>query len=150
MGNGESMMNDVTTDTSSPVVYPIQVDGYPVKVYEPKNLTLQPKLYPDIKPLNIGSSSFGDVLRVCKDSIKNFPQGKTQIVFEEADEANKTFKIQAIFSTKLLGFKDDLVFELKDGKLQCRSKSRLGRNDFGANAKRISALFEKISQDLHI
>jgi uncharacterized protein (DUF1499 family) len=50
--------------------------------------------------------------------------------------------IRAKATTKLLGFVDDLEFWLnKDaGYIDVRSASRLGREDFGVNRKRIDAL----------
>jgi uncharacterized protein (DUF1499 family) len=50
--------------------------------------------------------------------------------------------IYAEFTTKLMGFVDDVEFYLdaKSNKLHYRSASRLGRSDFGVNRKRINKI----------
>lgn len=55
--------------------------------------------------------------------------------------------LYAEFKTKLLGFVDDVEF-LLDAKakvIHLRSASRLGREDFGVNRKRIEALRAKLT-----
>jgi uncharacterized protein (DUF1499 family) len=48
----------------------------------------------------------------------------------------------------LFGFKDDVVVRIADDagvtKVDVRSKSRVGRNDFGMNAKRIRVFLAKL------
>ncbi len=50
-------------------------------------------------------------------------------------------RIEAVDTTLFIGSKDDVVIRVSaDGsgsRVDVRSKSRLGRRDFGANAKRI-------------
>jgi uncharacterized protein (DUF1499 family) len=57
-------------------------------------------------------------------------------------------RIEATATTRWLRFKDDVVIRITaDGtgsRVDMRSKSRLGRNDFGANAKRIRAYFQEL------
>lgn len=54
--------------------------------------------------------------------------------------------VQALFVTKLLRFKDDVVFELDDEAklIHFRSASRVGHSDLGTNRKRMDALMPKI------
>lgn len=58
--------------------------------------------------------------------------------------------IEAVATTGLLRFKDDVVIEVrpKDGgsAVHVRSKSRVGRSDFGANAARIRAFLKELGR----
>ncbi len=60
-----------------------------------------------------------------------------------------TGTIECVATTKLFHFKDDIVIRLRptdDGKtrVDMRSKSREGRSDIGANAKRIQAFLSQV------
>ena len=62
-------------------------------------------------------------------------------------------RVEAIAITKWLRFRDDflVVLESKGSDeilVQTRSKSRLGRDDFGANAKRILRFQEDLQKAL--
>ncbi|MCK5747936.1 MAG: DUF1499 domain-containing protein [Oricola sp.] len=48
--------------------------------------------------------------------------------------------LAAEFSTKLMGFVDDVEFRKAEDTTHVRSASRVGRSDFGANRKRVEAL----------
>ncbi len=56
-------------------------------------------------------------------------------------------RVQAVAITRLLRFRDDVVVEVRPApagggsSVAMRSKSRLGRSDFGANARRIREFF---------
>lgn len=61
--------------------------------------------------------------------------------------------IEGVAITKIMRFRDDFVFRFKeqpDGSIivDGRSKSRLGKGDFGANANRIRDYFAAIRQEL--
>jgi uncharacterized protein (DUF1499 family) len=66
-------------------------------------------------------------------------QARAEIVFESATRLDVTFK------TALFGFRDDASFELNlspatnqsAGRIEFRSRSRVGYSDLGVNAKRI-------------
>ena len=64
----------------------------------------------------------------------------------EADAAQG--RIEATATSLLFGFKDDVVVRITEDpngtKVDVRSKSRVGRNDFGMNAKRIRTLLGKL------
>jgi uncharacterized protein (DUF1499 family) len=48
--------------------------------------------------------------------------------------------LQAEFTTKLMGYVDDVEFYAKDGVIQVRSASRLGKSDLGVNRQRVEAI----------
>jgi uncharacterized protein (DUF1499 family) len=58
-------------------------------------------------------------------------------------------RIEATATTPLLRFKDDVVIRVTSrgngSRIDMRSKSRLGKSDLGANAKRIRAYFRALS-----
>lgn len=55
---------------------------------------------------------------------------------------------QAVSTTPLLRFKDDIVVELRDGgritEVHVRGKSRVGKNDWRAHERRILLYFDQI------
>jgi uncharacterized protein (DUF1499 family) len=57
-------------------------------------------------------------------------------------------RIEAIATSLLFGFKDDVVVRIASApngtKVDIRSKSRVGRHDIGMNAKRIRAFLAKL------
>lgn len=68
----------------------------------------------------------------------------------EADAAR--LAVEAVAVTPLLRFRDDVVIEARPAagggtEVHMRSKSRLGRHDFGANAKRIQAFLDDLARE---
>lgn len=63
-------------------------------------------------------------------------------------EKSEPSYLYAEFSTKLMGFVDDVEFYLdeKAGVIHVRSASRLGRSDFGVNRERIESIRAKLAQ----
>jgi uncharacterized protein (DUF1499 family) len=55
--------------------------------------------------------------------------------------------LYAQYTSPLMKFVDDVEFwyDARNGVIQVRSASRLGRNDFGANRRRIEALREQLA-----
>jgi len=60
----------------------------------------------------------------------------------------KSGRIDAVATTFWFGFKDDVVVQVaaegQGSRIEVRSKSRVGKGDSGANAKRIGAYFERL------
>lgn len=69
-------------------------------------------------------------------ALKNIINGmeRTAIIVESSDY------LHAEFTSKLMGYVDDVEFYVKDGQIQMRSASRLGKSDLGVNRKRIEAI----------
>ena len=61
-------------------------------------------------------------------------------------------RLEATATTPWFGFKDDVVVRLTPAgtgsRVDVRSKSRVGRSDLGANAKRIRAFLAELSARL--
>lgn len=59
-------------------------------------------------------------------------------------------RIDSVFTTLIFRFKDDVSFlvDQAGGKIHCRSASRVGHSDLGANRKRLESLRTKIQAEL--
>jgi uncharacterized protein (DUF1499 family) len=61
-------------------------------------------------------------------------------------------RLEAVATTRLLRFKDDIVVRMRSEasgtRIDVRSKSRVGRSDLGANARRIRAFLDALRQSL--
>ena len=93
-----------------------------------------------IAPLDIGQSS-GDVAGVVAFALTSAGAEVTQ---QSSD------RIDAVFTSRLLRFKDDVSFgiDADNGLLHVRSASRTGHSDLGANRRRVTELFAKIGETL--
>jgi uncharacterized protein (DUF1499 family) len=137
-------INDITTDLDDPpafvhaVTLPYNVDRD--MSYPEKWVGIVRKAYPDVQHAVIPRplpDAFPSVLRQAQQ------QPGWEVTYEDANAGI----IECVATTKLLKFRDDLVIRLRpegEGKtrVDMRSKSREGRSDVGANAKRIKAFLE--------
>lgn len=96
---------------------------------------LQAKAYPDIRPLILDAPPGGAFA-----SAKAVAQ---EMNWEVVGEDPKAGTIAAVATTFWFGFKDDVEIRVtpqgKGSRIDLRSKSRIGKGDAGANAKRIRA-----------
>lgn len=111
--------------------------------YPLSNIGPQRKAYPDLKPLgrdDAPESAYEAALAAAK----RMPRW----TIVAADAAARV--IEAAASTAVLRFKDDVVIEVRPNgsgsAVHVRSKSRLGRGDFGANADRIRAYLKELGR----
>jgi uncharacterized protein (DUF1499 family) len=132
-------IHDITTDTVDP---PLFVALVPRRAgrwvsrpdYDgPVAAAQQRRAYPDIQPLTLAvprSRAFDAALAAARSM-------GWEIVAAERD----TGRIEAIATTRLMRFKDDVVVRLRQEgeavRIDVRSKSRLGAGDLGTNARRI-------------
>lgn len=135
-------IHDITTDTVDPPLFEQAVklrgdDSNPLNI-KPDFIEKQQAAYPDLAtlktPLSI-ESAFGRSLEVVE-----------ELGWEITREDLNAGYIEAVDTTALMGFKDDVAIRLRtnaDGTLiDLRSVSRVGLSDMGANAARISAFLE--------
>jgi uncharacterized protein (DUF1499 family) len=122
-------INDITTDTAQPPQF-----ARP-KPYESHFAELQQIGYPDLRPLELAvppAQAFARA-RAAAQSLG------WEIV--SADEG--AGRIEAVATTRWFGFQDDIVVRIGaaggGSRVDVRSKSRVGRSDLGANARRIQA-----------
>lgn len=139
-------IHDITTDLSDPPAFQrvatlrtkddhsVAYDG--VKVGE-----MQKQAYPDIATL-LAKAPAAKVFEAARATLADMG---LEIV--DADPAQG--RIEATATSLLFGFKDDVVVRIvssPDGvKVDLRSKSRVGRNDFGINAKRIRTFTARLN-----
>ena len=71
-----------------------------------------------------------------------------EIVSAAAPEGEAPGRIEAVAYTLVMGFADDVVIEVTpaadESRIDVRSASRYGNHDFGANARRITRLFDEV------
>jgi len=143
--NAVPPIHDITTDLADPPQF-VRVatlrkpDDHPVAYDGPGVGEQQRKAYPDLVPL---------VLQAPRDKVFAVAQGALASMGLELVEADAAQgRIEATATSLLFGFKDDVVVRIVEHpngtKVDVRSKSRVGRNDFGANAKRIRGLQAKL------
>lgn len=144
-------LNDVTTDTANPPEYLEAVTGrpaganttdYPVTAFA----GLQKENYPDIKPV--------DVPRSAEESFEIALQALAKLRYATSlqsppdEEPGEPGIIEFTDRTQILGFTDDVVIRVtgdeKTSRIDVRSSSRFGRNDFGRNAARVRDILKEV------
>lgn len=133
-------INDISTDIDDPPVFwdtPNPTD-YPGA----ETAALQRVAYPDLAPLELTVTpdrAYALAMALAKDK-------GWEIVADEPEEG----RIEAIDSTFLFGFKDEITIRIaaSDGgaRIDLRSRSRVGRIDRGVNAKRIRAFLTALKE----
>lgn len=141
-------VNDITTTPEKPPQFieiaKLEANKDRDMNYLEASKTRQQELYQDLSPLPLHGNPESIFKKIVALSKK---QSDWNII--RADDAN--FRLEAVATTALLKFSDDIVIEVRpDGKnavVHMRSKSRLGKSDLGANYKRIKA-FLNLAQKL--
>ena len=138
-------IHDITTDTENPPQFvalrALRLTTFNGPEYGGEKVAIiQKAAYPDIAPRIAGdppARTFERALKAARDM-------GWQIVASIAGEG----RIEATATTRWLRFKDDVVIRVTPegggSRIDVRSKSRMGRSDLGANAKRIREYFRKL------
>lgn len=131
-------INDITTCFEEPPKFVAISATFPDKDYSyPRDSEeIQTGYYPYILPLTLPQPP-DVVFPTVKQAA--YRQKNWRIILADKD----SLRIEAVATTKLLRFRDDVVIELRADVsggtvIHMRSKSRLGKGDLGANARRIS------------
>ncbi len=138
-------IHDISTDTQNPpafvAVLPARQGAENKTDYSPQTAEQQKEGYPDIAPARLEvppPAAFERALAAARAM-------RWDIV--AADPAQG--RIEATATTLLFGFKDDVVVRVTpDGagsRVDVRSLSRVGRSDFGTNAKRVRAYLRALA-----
>jgi uncharacterized protein (DUF1499 family) len=140
-------IHDITTDTQNPPAFvsiaPLRAEApNPVEYAGDSVAQVQRQAYPDIQPLLMAmpvDSAFSLAVRAVND-----------MGWELVDQDRRQGRIEATATTPWMGFKDDVVVRVSSAsgiaRVDVRSKSRVGRGDVGANAKRIRQYLERLRQ----
>jgi len=139
-------INDISTDLEDP---PAFTHAPNLRANEGRDMAFPQAFksiirerYPDLRPLNVDAEpdvAYAKALEVAKQQ-----EGWT-ITHESSEEM--TFEGVAV--TSMLRFQDDFVVRVREhekgARIDMRSKSRQGKGDLGANAKRIRAFFNELT-----
>jgi uncharacterized protein (DUF1499 family) len=139
-------INDITTDTANPPRY---VDIAPLRANAPARIEYggaetaaqQSRAYPDIAPavLDLAREQAYERALAAAKSL-----GWTIVAAVPAEG-----RIEATDSTLFMGFTDDIVIRVltqgTGSRVDIRSHSRVGRGDFGTNAKRVRAFLKRLA-----
>ena len=138
-------IHNISTDVNDPPVFDEIVnirssDDNPLVYNKDELAEVQLKAYPKVKTLiseiNV-EDSFDRALVVAK-----------ELNWEIVSQNSESGIIEATETTRLWGFKDDIVIRVRAStnagltSVDLRSVSRVGRSDLGANAKRITAFLD--------
>jgi uncharacterized protein (DUF1499 family) len=129
-------INDISTDTVNPPRYMTTERRYP----GPEFARQQRAAYPDIAPLMLAlppAQAFAKALAAAE-----------AMGWEVVGRDAASGTIEAVDTTRWFGFKDDIAIRVgaegAGSRIDVRSKSRLGRNDLGTNARRIRAYLQQL------
>jgi len=140
-------IHDITTDTDNPpafvAIVPLRNDAPNPAAYDgPKTAAEQKKAYADIYAVELAmppAQAYERAFGVAR------AMGWQIIATEPAQG-----RIEATDATFWFGFKDDVVIRVaaagNGSRVDIRSKSRVGRNDFGTNAKRTRAYTRRLEE----
>ena len=140
LGGGDyPRIHDITTDTANPPEFVTagQRRGESANTLDlkPTEFELQRAAYPDLQTLRT-SMTIDDAFTRAGEVARGLGW---EIYHEDRDAGI----IEAVDTTRIMAFKDDIVIRVRgneDGAyLDLRSVSRVGQGDIGANAKRIRA-----------
>jgi len=137
-------IHDVTTDMDNPpeFVAAARLRGqgdHPVAYDGPEVAEQQKKAYPNIQPVFLKEDPSSVFNKIEATLLKM----ELEITESDADAG----RIEAVDTTFLFGFRDDLVVRIsaeegKGTRVDVRSKSRVGMSDLGQNAKRIARFID--------
>ena len=138
-------IHDITTDLADPPEFvriaTLRRPGENPVAYDGPGVGAQQRsAYPDLAPL---------VLKASRDKVFSAAEEALASMRLEQVEADRARgRIEATATSRLFGFKDDVVVRIVDHadgtRVDVRSKSRVGRHDFGVNAERIRMFLAKL------
>lgn len=144
-------IGDVSTDTADPprfhAVAALRPRGTNALNYAGgASAELQRKFYPAVRPLEFDAEvdeMFGAALALVQ------RQG-WQLADNISPAPNRDGYIEAVASTPLMGFREDISIRVRKSgnmvRVDMRSASRYGQRDFGTNARRIEAFLAQLGE----
>lgn len=146
-GSRVPRIHDITTDTDNPpafvAILPLRKGSANPPEYDGPKVAAQQKAgYADIRPVEIAvppQQAYARALAAAR------AMG-WDIVAEDPQQG----RIEATDRTFWFGFRDDVVIRVSangpGSRVDIRSKSRIGRSDFGTNARRVRTYIRKLSE----
>jgi hypothetical protein len=145
-------INDVSTDVADPPDFTQAkedraVDANPVDYPGQRFSDLQHQYYPDLKSLVIPRST-EEAYELVLQALAKLKL-KTTLELPPEDEEGTPGFIELIDHSLILGLADDVVIRVQgedaSARIDVRSASRYGSNDFGRNADRVRAILKEIA-----
>lgn len=140
-------IHDITTDTRTPPDFQAIValrgaDSNPLEYQGDSIARQQQAAYPEIKPIQTSLSR--------EEAFRRAIKVATDLGWKIVAQNRNGGRIEAVESTLLWGFKDDVVIRIQPSdqgsRVDLRSVSRIGVSDLGANAARIKSFIDKFEQ----
>lgn len=146
-GSDAPSIHDITTDTSDPPIFVTAAakrgTGTNTLDIKPEVIAQQKTAYPDLGTTHTSlgtDAAFTRALRVAR-----------ELGWEIYHEDRAAGVIEAVDTTPIMGFKDDVIIRVSnatDGAhVDLRSVSRIGQGDIGANAKRIRRFIDAFGRN---
>jgi uncharacterized protein (DUF1499 family) len=146
-GGDRPRIHDISTDLQDPPVFTAaqqqRGSGSNSLDTAPETQALQAAAYPEVQTLRSALEyevMFDKAVRVAM-----------ELGWEIYRQDRNAGVIEAVDTTAIMGFKDDIVIRVRtgaDGSLvDLRSVSRVGLGDLGANARRINSFIERMQQE---
>ncbi|MFK8047649.1 MAG: DUF1499 domain-containing protein [Halioglobus sp.] len=145
-GGGDAPpIHDISTDTLDPPTFTaaeaVRGDGANPLTIKPDSITAQLESYPGITTMRNGESLEANFDKALSTA--------TELGWEIYHQDRNAGVIEAVDTTAIMNFKDDVVIRLRsidsETLIDLRSVSRVGVGDIGANAKRIRAFQKQFS-----
>ena len=145
-GGASARIHDITTDTRDPPTFTLAAQqrgtGSNSLEIDQAVIAQQQQAYPDLQPI-VSTLPIDEAYSLAL-------QVATDMGWEIYHQDRNAGVIEAVDTTRIMAFKDDVVIRLRSipqGTLvDLRSVSRVGEGDIGANAKRIRAFREAFQQ----
>ena len=136
------LINDVATDLDDPPSFTKEQIGPLPEDFKP----IIRQHYPDLKPATFAGHKKDITFQAALKTATSMP--RWTIKYENVDDG----LIEGMSVTAVFRFRDDFVIRVRskdDGSIvDMRSRSRLGKGDLGANAKRIREYFDHLRKEL--
>jgi uncharacterized protein (DUF1499 family) len=131
-------IHDITTDTENPpqfvAVLPLRTGASNPPEYPGEAVAAQQRrAYPEVQPLLMAIPPAEALVRA--------EHSARRMGWELVAVDSAALRVEAVARTRWFGFRDDVVVritpDVSGSRVDVRSKSRVGRSDVGANARRI-------------
>ncbi len=149
-------IHDITTDTVRPPLYQFaqiqrRAEDNSLVYAGAEVAELQRQGYPDIKTLQLkapATAVYATVLEIIGERGWRV-SGETAFDEEGVPQQERTRQVEAVATTPLFGFKDDVVIRVRPrgegAEVDMRSASRLGVSDLGVNGARVRSVLAELA-----
>jgi hypothetical protein len=136
MARSVPSINDITTDPDHPPQYLTGPKAYPGAAFARQ----QKAAYPDLSGVTLAMPP--------REAFARALSAAEAMGWEVVGRDAEAGRIEAVDTTRWFGFKDDIAVRITPAgggsRIDVRSKSRVGRNDLGTNARRIRAYLQRL------